>query len=286
MFELIASNFCNPSYVGDSSGTLVVNEFITFQIAAVCGLVGMTLGWRGVMTKYSGFYDLPTAWNQVFWGILLGGVYASAANNWLFVPYIETISSGQRAGELNPINLILITLITTIAIHFLLRRKRIRKGGSHATSGWGLGLAVGGMFSIVLIMNKVQYGVNGPLDVGSILLIGFFAPRAEALITSYHGVLMLRGRRWGAILRATFWRVASIILFYFAWINMIAWIFIIPPILLVQDSAEKWVWDSVPKEGRRRWRRMQADKRREKQASARLIQAPESVLIDTELSEE
>ena len=33
--------------------------------SAICGLVG-TLGWRGVMTKYSGFYDLPTAWNQVF----------------------------------------------------------------------------------------------------------------------------------------------------------------------------------------------------------------------------
>ena len=24
------------------------------------------VGLRGVMTKYSGFYDLPTAWNQVF----------------------------------------------------------------------------------------------------------------------------------------------------------------------------------------------------------------------------
>ena len=106
----------------------MVNEFLTFQIAAICGLVGMTLGWRGVMTKYSGFYDLPTAWNQVFWGILLGGAYASTANNWLFIPYLETGASGERAGELNLINLILITLIATIAMHFLLRRKRIRKG--------------------------------------------------------------------------------------------------------------------------------------------------------------
>ena len=43
----------------------------------------------------------------------------------------------------------------------------------------------------------------------------------------------------------------------------IAWVFIIPPILLVKDSADKWIWDSVPKEGKRRWRRMQADKVRE-----------------------
>tara|TARA_B100001094_G_scaffold198668_1_gene192740 strand:- start:1731 stop:1976 length:246 start_codon:yes stop_codon:yes gene_type:complete len=52
-------------------------------------------------------------------------------------------------------------------------------------------------------------------------------------------------------------------MFYYAWFNPIAWIFIIPPVLLAKDNAEKWVWDSVPKEGKRRWRRMQADKVRE-----------------------
>ena len=35
------------------------------QVAAVAALVGMALGWRGVMTRYAGFYDLPTAWNQI-----------------------------------------------------------------------------------------------------------------------------------------------------------------------------------------------------------------------------
>ena len=145
-------------------------------------------------------------------------------------------------------------------MHFLLRRKRVRKGGSQSTSGWALGLAVGGMLSIVLITRKVQSGITGPVDVLTILLIGFFAPRVEAVITSYHGTLMLRGKRWGAIFRATFWRASSLTMLYFAWFSPLAWVFILPPILLVQESAEKWVWDSVPKEGRRRWRRMQADK--------------------------
>ena len=45
-----------------------------------------------------------------------------------------------------------------------------------------LGLAVGGMFSIVLIMYKVMAGVDGVTDVLTIALIAFFA-RAEALIT-------------------------------------------------------------------------------------------------------
>ena len=170
----------------------------------------MTLGWRGVMTKYSGFYDLPTAWNQVFWGILLGGAFASYADSSLFLPYYEANLSGERTAELNVLRLFLIPLIATIGMHFLLRRKRVRKGGSQSTSGWALGLAVGGMLSIVLITRKVQSGIAGPVDVLTILLIGFFAPRIEAIITAYHGTLMLRGKRWGAIFRATFWRASSL----------------------------------------------------------------------------
>ena len=93
----------------------------------------MTLGWRGVMTKYSGFYDLPTAWNQVFWGILLGGAFASYADSSLFLPYYEAQVTGTRSAELNVIRLLLVPLIATIGMHFLLRRKRVRKGGSQAT---------------------------------------------------------------------------------------------------------------------------------------------------------
>jgi hypothetical protein len=246
----------------------------------------MTLGWRGVMTKYSGFYDLPTAWNQVFWGMLLGVAFAVYADSSLFLPYYEAEISGTRSAELNLIRLILVPLIATIGMHFLLRRKRVRRGGSQATSGWALGLAVGGMLSIVLITRKIQEGIEGSLDIVTILLIGFFAPRIEAIITAFHGTLMLKGKRWGAIFRATFWRASSLTMLYFAWFSPLAWVFIIPPILLVQDSAEKWVWDSVPKEGRRRWRRMQADKRREKQASARLIHAPEPMSVSIKSSEE
>ena len=109
MFELIASNYCYPTYVGEASGCHVVNDFVTFQVAAICGLIGMTLGWRGVMTKYSGFYDLPTAWNQVFWGILLGGAFASYADSSLFLPYYEASLSGERTAELNIIRLFLDT---------------------------------------------------------------------------------------------------------------------------------------------------------------------------------
>ena len=245
----------------------MVSQFLVFQIAAVCGLVGMTLGWRGVMTKYAGFYDLPTAWNQVFWGILLGGAYASYADKSLFIPWYNLEVYGIANGELNYVQIILVPLLATLGMHLLLRRERVRKGGSQATSGWALGLAIGGMLAIVLIQRKLADDMSQLSDYLAIIALAFFAPRVEALITAYHGTLMLKGKRWGAIFRSTFWRVLSLTMLYFAWFTPLAWVFIIPPVLLVKDNAEKWVWDSVPKEGKRRWRRMQADKVREANAA-------------------
>jgi hypothetical protein len=67
-------------------------DFLLFQVASVSALVGMTLGWRGVMTRYSGFYDLPTAWSNVFWGILIGGFYASFTYNNIVLPYIVMVN--------------------------------------------------------------------------------------------------------------------------------------------------------------------------------------------------
>ena len=245
----------------------MVNQILMFQIASVCGLVGMTLGWRGVMTKYSGFYDLPTAWNQVFWGILLGGAYASYADKSLFIPWYNLEEYGIANGELNFVQIILVPLLATLGMHLLLRRERVRRGGSQATSGWALGLAVGGMLAIVLIQRKLADDMNELSDYLTVVAIAFFAPRVEGLITAFHGTLMLKGKRWGAIIRATFWRILSLTMLYFAWFEPLAWVFIIPPVLLVKDNAEKWVWDSVPKEGKRRWRRMQADKVREAKAT-------------------
>ncbi|MEC7444408.1 MAG: hypothetical protein VX996_05400, partial [Candidatus Thermoplasmatota archaeon] len=72
----------------------MVSELVLFQLSSFCALIGMTLGWRGVMTKFAGFYDLPTAWSQVFWGIVLGGVYAVMADGLLFQPYFITVESG------------------------------------------------------------------------------------------------------------------------------------------------------------------------------------------------
>ena len=225
----------------------------------------MTLGWRGVMTKYSGFYDLPTAWSNVFWGLLLGGIYASLTHNYILNPYLVMVQN-ETALEVNALDLLFICLVASIAAHMLLRRERVRSGSSQPTSGWALGLAIGAMMGMVHLY-RVFDGYDTLLSLKlwvTVIGFGVFAPRTEALICSFHGHLMLQGRRWGAVLRSTFWRCSYVVMFSFATVDILAWVFIVPFALLIDKRASEWIWDSIPSEGKKRLRKMWARQIREK----------------------
>ena len=218
------------------------------------------------MTRYSGFYDLPTAWSNVFWGILIGGFYGSLTHNFIVLPYIEQLLVDEQAAVVNPLNLLLVCVLASVAVHLLLRRDRVRKGSSQTTSGWALGLAIGGMLAMVLILVSLQSAdFNIRLGV-TVLCLALFGPRCEALICSFQGHLMLQGRRWGAVLRGAFWRCAYVVMFAFALVNTSACIFIIPATLVFNRYSESWIWESIPKEGKKRLRKIWARNAREAQA--------------------
>ena len=246
----------------------MVSELVLFQLSSFCALVGMTLGWRGVMTKFAGFYDLPTAWSQVFWGIVLGGAYAVMADGLLFRPYYTTvISSDSVYTGLNIISLMIVTLFASVFAHLLLRRSRVRRGGSQPTSGWALGLAIGGMLAMVMMFRMFEFeDIFTLAGLANIALVSVVTPRAEALITARHGYMMLQGRRWGAVLRSAFWRASLLVALYFVVFQPVGWVFILPFLFLAAPSAETWIWESVPKEGRRRLRRLWAEQARSAQA--------------------
>ena len=151
----------------------------------------------------------------------------------------------------------------------LLRRERVRSGSSQPTSGWALGLAVGAMVGMVHLYRvfEIQDSLLDPKLWVTVAAFSIFAPRTEALICCFHGQLMLQGRRWGAVLRSTFWRCAYLVMFAYAVINPLAWIFIIPFAMLVNKKAEEWIWDSIPSEGKKRLRKMWARQIREKLAA-------------------
>lgn len=116
--------------------------------------------------------------------------------------------------------------------------------------------------SLVFILSILETEFNPSLVI-TIACLALFGPRCEALITSFQGHLMLNGKRWGAVLRGTFWRCAYVVMFAFALVNLSAWLFIIPAALLFNRSSETWIWDSIPKEGKKRLRKIWARNARE-----------------------
>ncbi len=229
----------------------MASDVLLSQVAIVIALVGMSLGWRGVMTRYSGFYDLTTAWSMMFWGILLGGLYASLGDTFLLSLYIE--------GKIPSILNLVICLILAVIVHFILRMKKVRRTGSQPTTGWALGLAVGGMVSLFLIFRLLERYEIGIQLLAVIFLIAILSPRAHALIFCRHGFGMLQGKRWSIVLRT--FLVSSLLLtaLYNSFDFPLIWIFIIPPVLLSEKSSHDWVWAAVPKQARRRLRRIWSD---------------------------
>ncbi len=237
----------------------MASDAILFQIASIVALIGMGLGWRGVMTRYSGFYDLPTAWSMMFWGILIGGLYGALGDNFMLIPYLT-----NKMENSSITNLIVICLILAVGVHLMLRRERVRRTGSQPTSGWTLGLAVGGMIAMFLILRMLQIYPVGIELVISIIGVALISPRAHALVFCFHGYGMLQDKRWKAVIKTFILSALLINGLYFAAKTPLAWIFIIPFVLLAEKQSSDWVWAAVPSTARRRLRRIWADQSRAK----------------------
>ena len=48
------------------------------------------------------------------------------------------------------------------------------------------------------------------------------------------------------------------VMFPFAMINPLAWIFIVPITLIFTRNSNDWIWDSIPSEGKKRLRKIWA----------------------------
>ena len=175
----------------------------------------------------------------MFWGILVGGLYGSLGDLFLLTVYIE--------GKFLPYSNLIICLGISVAVHLFLRRKKVRRTGSQPTTGWALGLAVGGMISLFLIFRLLQvYQDNIGIELLiTIILVALISPRAHALIFCRHGYGMLMGKRWSIVLHILLDYVVAYRLYSTVY-RMDVWIFIIPPVLLAEKRAHDWVWAAVP----------------------------------------
>ena len=104
-------------------------------------------------------YDLPTAWSQVFWGIVLGGVYAVVADgHLLFQPYYTTVVTND--GVYTGLNVVSLMAVAVFCIRFFAPPPAQKARSNRRLAAFqrlGTGLAIGGMTAMVLMFECFEF---------------------------------------------------------------------------------------------------------------------------------
>jgi len=172
---------------------------LQMQIAFAIGLLGVYIGWRGIIAKMTGFYDMAGAFKYLLFGIVSGMVFAVASDEMI-------LQFAVLESRLNIIHAFIISLLIgaseSALVMFLLGRPKVVTLRASTPYGWTLGLGMGAMFTSVLIVRIFDPLLGSDFsgfDVISIIIglsIAAIACLGNALISTYQGVGVLNSRRF------------------------------------------------------------------------------------------
>jgi hypothetical protein len=169
------------------------------QFAFAIGLLGVYIGWRGIIAKMTGFYDMAGAFKYLLFGIVSGMVFAVASDEMI-------LKFGVIESQLNILTAFFVSLLIgaseSALVLFLLGRPKIVALRSSTPYGWTLGLGMGAMFTSVLIVRLFNSELTSDFsgfDIISIVIalsIAVIACLGNALISTYQGVGILTSTRF------------------------------------------------------------------------------------------
>ncbi|MDE0953714.1 MAG: hypothetical protein OR994_03470 [Candidatus Poseidoniales archaeon] len=227
------------------SPIMAVAEIPIFQmqLAFAIGLLGVYIGWRGIIAKMTGFYDMAGAFKYLLYGIVSGMVFAVASDEMI-------LQSAVIESKLNIFSAFMVSLLIgaseSALVLFLLGRPKIVGLSSSTPYGWTLGLGMGAMFTSVLIVRLFDPQLPGSeisgFTVFSVLLslsLAVIACVGNALISSFQGVGVLTSKRFKTFYLSAISRGILIIgLIFTLWQPLII-IFLSPILLYFWPIAQK-----------------------------------------------
>ena len=186
---------------GTLSPIMAVAEIplVQMQLAFAIGLLGVYIGWRGIIAKMTGFYDMAGAFKYLLFGIVSGMVFAVASDEMI-------LKFGVIDSQLNIFTAFFVSLLIgaseSALVLFLLGRPKIVALRASTPYGWALGLGMGAMFTSVLIVRlfdpKLTSDFSG-FSIISILIslsLAVIACVGNAEISTFQGVGVLNSRRF------------------------------------------------------------------------------------------
>ena len=172
---------------------------VQMQLAFAIGLLGVYIGWRGIIAKMTGFYDMAGAFKYLLFGIVSGMVFAVASDEML-------LQFGVIDEQLNIFTAFFVSLLIgaseSALVLFLLGRPKIVALRASTPYGWTLGLGMGAMFTSVLIVRLFDPQLTSDFSGFSIISIlislslAVIACVGNAEISTFQGVGVLNSRRF------------------------------------------------------------------------------------------
>ncbi|MCH1523834.1 MAG: hypothetical protein L7S41_01635 [Candidatus Thalassarchaeaceae archaeon] len=169
------------------------------QLAFAIGLLGVYIGWRGIIAKMTGFYDMAGAFKYLLFGIVSGMVFAVASDEMI-------LQFGVIDSQLNIFTAFFVSLLIgaseSALVLFLLGRPKIVALRASTPYGWTLGLGMGAMFTSVLIVRLFDPQLTSDFSGFSIISIlislslAVIACVGNAEISTFQGVGVLNSRRF------------------------------------------------------------------------------------------
>jgi len=245
------------------------------QIAFAIGLLGIYIGWRGTISRMTGFFDMAGAAKNLLYGIVVGMLFAVLIDGYILFSILEERLNIYTMSSLA----ILISLSESAFVLFILGRPRVVALRASPPNGWALGLGMGSMHSSVLIVRLFDnnllissYSGFGPFSIFLAFLISVSACLGLALINTWQGTKILENKRFRPLLISSIARavlVVSLILSLFLPLIMMA---IIPVIGLVWDLAQRnWILSGMTPAAKQAFRRtLRQSKKHEMAANYRI----------------
>ena len=172
---------------------------LQMQIAFAIGLLGVYIGWRGIIAKMTGFYDMAGAFKYLLFGIVSGMIFAVASDEMI-------LQFAVIEARLNIIYAFIVSLIIgaseSALVMFLLGRPKVVSLRASTPYGWTLGLGMGAMLTSVLIVRLFDPALSSDFsgfDIISIaiaLSLAIITCLGNALISTYQGVGILTSKRF------------------------------------------------------------------------------------------
>jgi hypothetical protein len=176
----------------------VAVELWQTQLAFAIGILGVYAGWKGTISRMTGFYDLAGAVKYLVYGLVSGMLLAICVDriilSSIILAYLNIFTASMFA--------VLIGAAEAAFVMFVLARPRVTSLRASPPFGWALGLGIGSMQASYLIyrlfdeqLQYSQYSGTNAVSVTLAFAIALVSCLGHALPASWQGARILESSR-------------------------------------------------------------------------------------------